>query len=160
MKPEDIFKPEFLTFKNFNWTDVLIFLLKSNSFGPIHSDNADPKKFTDWGINWIYKGHSLMDYWDLDTLKNEDVKYSVDRPGPPKEGLSESPLLLWTSTIPPDARYLLKPGAYLVNTSTPHRATAIDDRYCISYRSDVRTTPWCDVVDIFKDIIINEKINF
>jgi hypothetical protein len=151
-KPEDIFKPEFLTFKNFKWIAVLIFLLKSNTSNAIHADSAYPKKFTDWGINWIYKGDGLMDYWDLDTLKNEDVKYVVDRQG--------DPLYHWTTAIPPQARYLLKPGAYLVNTSVPHRATGIQDRYCISYRSDIRTTPWCEIVNIFKDNIIDEKINF
>lgn len=153
MNPEDVFKPEFLTFKNFKWIVVLIFLLKSNTSGPVHMDNTDPKKFTDWGINWIYKGYGIMEYWNLNNLKSEDTKYVVDR----KQG---PPLFHYTPTTPPDARYILKPGVYLVNASTPHRATGIQDRYCVSYRSNTRTVPWCDIIDMFKDVIINEKINF
>jgi hypothetical protein len=146
-KPNKIFKPEYLKIKNFNWLAVLIFYRNFGASTPVHTDTADMSN-TVWGINWIYKGPGLMEYWELDDFESENIQYFEDS--------LNYPTFRCIPTTPPRLRYFLKPGAYLVNTTKPHKATSFKNRYCVSYRSTTATTPWGEIVDYFSDLIIHD----
>lgn len=141
--PYDFFKPEYLSLKNLNWTGILIF--SKNTPGFIHTDTDDPKSMTMWGINWIYNGFGIMEYWNYDNFKEEDKQYVVDE--------HSFPTFRFVTNHPPSLRYFMKPGAYLVNASAVHRATGINNRFCVSYRTSDVYTPWSNIIKMFDDLI-------
>jgi hypothetical protein len=55
-------------------------------------------------------------------------------------------------SMPADLKYILKPGAYLVNTSMIHRATGFQKRYCVSYRATGKSFSWGEVINVFDDL--------
>jgi hypothetical protein len=146
--PPNFLKSEYLTLGGFHWKEVLIFYRKDSAAPLAHTDNIDPNNITTWGINWIYKGFGLMEYWYLEDFERENVKESIYR--------SSSAIFHCNPTTPPRLKYLLTPGAYLVNASNAHRATGFSHRYCISYRSTTDRIPWNNIVSHFRDLIINE----
>ena len=147
--PVDFFKPEYLVLNNIEWDNVLIFRKQSGVPSPLHSDTSRPGA-TYWGINWIHNGDCLMEYWDLADFPEESV-FNVP-------GLLNKPdavRLFMKPPGPPKLEYFLKPGAYLINATVPHRATAFGDRYCISYRPTTADTPWNEIVNKFQNLIID-----
>lgn len=145
VEPKKIFKSEYLHIKDLNWTEVLIFFKKNSKPGIPHTDNSDPNKITTWGINWIYNGIGLMEYWNFDDFPKENVKFVLD-----KHGYGTYHCL---PAIPPRSKYILKPGAYLVNTSMVHSAIGNPGRYCVSYRTTGRSFSWGEIVNLFDDLI-------
>ena len=150
VEPKTIFKSNLLTLKNLPWHLVLIFLRKHGDQGLPHIDNTDPKNITTWGINWIYKGHGFMDYWEHEDFNSSDVDSIVDK--------SASSILVYNQSKPPRIRYQMLPGAYLVNTSKVHNAIGFQTRYAISYRCTVYNIPWEGIIDMFSDLIVEENI--
>ena len=146
IRPQTFFKSEYLTLKNLNWEGILIFFRKHNMIGKLHTDTVDFDQ-TIWGINWIYNGCGLMEFWNMNQFEEKDIHFCIDSQGFHTYQFNES--------IPPNVKYFLKPGAYLVNTTGPHRATGIGNRYCISYRQGNFQPSWKDVVDLFKDLIVD-----
>ena len=147
VEPDKIFKPEYLILKNFNWFKVLIFYRNFGTSCPIHTDTANTRE-TVWGINWIYKGQGLMEYWELEDFEPQNIKYYVDNLGFPT-------FRCFKPTKSPRLRYFLNPGAYLVNTTKVHRATSFKNRYCVSYRSTTTLISWNNIVDQFSDVIVD-----
>ena len=148
--PFSFFKPEYLTLGGFNWTNVLIFYKKDSADSIAHTDNMNPNIMTNWGINWIYKGCGIMEYWYLEDFEKENVTITNFE--------FASAIYTCKPTTPPRLKYFLTPGAYLVNGSNAHRATGIDHRYCVSYRTDINTVSWSNIVNHFDNLVIGEAI--
>lgn len=161
LEPTQIFKTEFLKYDNIKWSKAFVFKKTNGIPGELHMDNI--KDNLVWGINWIYGGYGLMEYWDKDDFKiteNDFIrrkKYQV---------------FTFTPTIKPRYVYFLPPGVYLVNSTKPHRATGFQNRYCVSYRSDMwshkiekfksnkfHRIVWEDVVELFQDKIIDNDLS-
>lgn len=149
--PVGFFKPDILSLKNLSWNTILIFLRKSARPGPPHTDNVNPEHITTWGINWIYNGFGTMEYWDPRDYSSSERKYVLDQ--------QDFPTFHVEPKTPPKLKYLMRPGAYLVNTSMIHRPIGFQNRYCVSLRSTTYQTPWYEIVKLFDDIIIHDKIN-
>jgi hypothetical protein len=151
VNPVKVFIPQILSLKNLHWNTLLIFLRKSATPGPPHTDNVDPENITTWGINWIYNGFGTMEYWDPKDYSLLERKFVMDQ--------QDFPTFHIEPKTSPDLKYLLKPGAYLVNTSMIHRPTGFQNRYCVSLRSSTYQIPWSSVVELFDDMIIRSNIN-
>jgi hypothetical protein len=145
-----LFKEEYLKLNNLKWDKTLIFFKSSKKPGVPHTDAVD-FKLTTWAINWIYKGFGIMDYWKLCDFESKYIKFVIDKQGYETFNCK--------ATKPPRIRYFLRPGAYLVNTTNVHSATGLGPRFCVSYRTSIIETNWKDIVEIFKEQIVEEKIS-
>jgi hypothetical protein len=142
----DCVKPEWLTFNNYNWDTARLFY-KKNVKGNIHIDGkkiiTPQDNYVNWGINWIHNGNCVMEYWlfeDVDVLPKKDILKDIHH--------------LCKTTKPPYRTYQMPEGAYLVNTSYPHNATGISNRYGFSLRDSRYSENWDTVVNNFKNYII------
>jgi hypothetical protein len=150
LNPKEIFKTEYRSLKNLPWDTVLVFYRQPGQSCPAHSDVGNMESSA-WGINWIYKGTGIMEYWDLEDFEKDKVQFYEDSLG--------YSTFRCIPTKPPRLKYILKPGAYLVNTTKIHRATSFQDRYCVSYRTEFLDIPWNEVINLFKDLIVDKNTN-
>lgn len=142
LKPLNIVKPEWLTVNSYNWNNILHFY-KNNTTGVIHMDDKDVlnQAWSNWGINWIHGNSGIMEYWLLQDVVLPSVSNDkVDR-------------IVCTTAKKPHRTYYMSEGAYLVNASFPHRATALGSRYAFSLRDTTCFETWDTVVDKFKNYI-------
>jgi hypothetical protein len=159
--PEDSIKEEYLNFNNINWDTIVSFPLDPGSDPQIHSDNYsntidDTLENPDiilFGINFVVFGSCRMDYY-LPSQLSKDYVVAND-PNYPQRN--------WTTTQEPYKSYEMEPGAYLINITVPHKATAYTDRLLFSLRP--RLTPhkyfeywqsksWNDIVKLFENHIV------
>ena len=148
-KSETVLKPEWLTYKGFNWTTCYYFAKRGNQIGGIHSDCTSTDDDFECGINWIFGGDGMMEYWNNDEL-----------PEPEKllEPVLNLPVRKYTSDPPPsNYRYSMPAGVYLINGVVPHRGVGVNGvRHVVSLRTpDVKNMTWEQMVDLFKDVIID-----
>lgn len=146
----EFIKPEYRKLGGFNWREFLIFYRKASTAILAHTDNPDPSTITTWAINWIHKGCGIMEYWYLEDIEKENTK--------PSKYDATTSIFICKPTTPPRLTYLLPPGAYLVNSSNVHRATGLYERYCVSYRTNIDTIPWSNIVNHFGNLVIGEAI--
>ena len=149
--PRDIFRPEWLTYKNLEWDYVSLFVRSGGQQSILHRDNPNSPDSLHWGINWILGDNSIMEYWNKDKIINEKIIY--DSGGKTTVKI--------TADQNPSKQYTMSTGVYLVNASVPHRVTNLTDerRIAISLRSkkfryENPSVVWRDVVKMFKDEII------
>jgi hypothetical protein len=142
----ELFKPEWINFLNYNWDIALHFYKPTNFIGRIHTDSTNPE-IKPWGINWISGGNGTMSHWNFSTLPDPTI--FVDECGFLIHRYYDS------TDIPPDYNYHMTPGAYLVNATLPHRPTSLGQRHCISLRSSSGLRlDWENAVELFKNFII------
>jgi len=148
VKSWELFKEPYLFINGLIWHNALIFYRPEGSIGHPHKDSTVPG-VTTWAINWIYKGNGLMEYWELEDFENV-VSY--------KDSKGYSTIKCTNPKIPSRLKYFLDPGAYLVNTTYPHYATGFGNRYCISYRSLNLKKNWNEIVELFRNLIIEQPV--
>ena len=136
--PHDLVLESWWEFRGIKW-DLVNFFYKNNHRGVIHTDGGNT-----WGINWVYQGRGLMEYW-----RDEDV---IHQEAPP-DSLGNL-VINYQPQCPPSHVYSMPPGAYLVNTSWAHRAAGFDNRYVFSLRCTELCRPWDQVCELFSDIIL------
>ena len=141
----DCVKPEWLSFNNYAW-DTILFFYKSDASGLIHIDGKNISNLEErpiWGINWIYSGNSIMEYWRM-----EDIITPIINP------LDTNNRTICKSFKKPYRTYDMPEGVYLVNASFPHKATGFGKRYAFSLRDNTCTETWDTVVSNFKNYIV------
>ena len=136
--PRELVKPEWLNWAGIEW-DFVNFFYKNNHTGVIHVDGRRV-----WGINWIYNGYGVMEYW-----RPEDVNELVE------EGdIIGSSRIVCIPNKDPVKVYTTLPGAYLTNAEIPHRPSGFDGRYAFSLRCRNKRITWNDAVANFQHLFI------
>lgn len=145
---QEIIKPSWLTFNNCRWTTIVYFYKPTNFVGRIHHDTDKPGEMP-WAINWIWGGTGVLNYYlpknipPPRTLINH-LEYPVSE----YAGLGNN-------QYQPDKKYIMTPGAYLVNATLPHQPSSLGQRHCWSMRSNENyNLDWSDVVDKFSNYIV------
>ena len=160
---KDVIREEYLNFNNINWDHIVSFPLDPESNPQIHSDNwslsedmsddLENPSIILFAINFVVTGSNRMDYYLPSQL---DKNYFVSSP-------PNYPQRNWTTTQEPYKSYKMEPGAYLLNITVPHKATAYTERLLYSLRP--KRTPhsyfeywqsksWDDIVKIFENYIV------
>ena len=152
MLATSIIKPEYLNINGFEFTRAILFYKSKGKLGKIHRDTTD-LSITAWGINWIYGGFGILEYWD-----EEDLVHAVVSAVETHLDAQGSPIKHYTSLVPARKKYVTtSPNAYLVNTTEIHRSTAWGGRWAISLRSNCNM-PWDDIVEKFKNLIVCQNL--
>jgi hypothetical protein len=145
-EPREVFKPEWLTYKNLEWDYCSLFIRSGKQQSVLHRDNPHSPESLHWGINWILGEDSIMEYWDEDKIIDQQIIY--DSGGKTTVKI--------TAEQNPSKQYTMSTGVYLVNASVPHRVTNLteDLRIAISLRSkkfryDNPKVTWEEVVKMF-----------
>lgn len=149
-EPQDIFKPEWLSYKDLSWDYVSLFFRSGKNQSVLHRDNVIDRRILHWGINWVLGSDSIMEYWQENTISQEKIIYDSG---------GKTTVFLDT-VLPPCKSYVMSYGVYLVNASIPHRITNLSDnlRIAISlrskkYRYENPNIAWNEIVDTFSDVI-------
>lgn len=150
-EPREVFKPEWLTYKNLEWDYCSLFIRSGKQQSVLHRDNPYTPNSLHWGINWILGDDSIMEYWDDDKILNQQIINDLGGKTTVKINAEQTP----------SKQYRMSTGVYLINASVPHRVTNLTNerRIAISLRSkEFRfknpSVMWRDVVEIFRDEII------
>jgi hypothetical protein len=148
-KAKEFLKPEWLTFRNYNWEALVLFYKRSGDTTNIHSDSdvyvSHRPSWNTWCINWIATGWGTMDYWNAEDVSTVAVNSSEISHIPP----------YYKEVNPPVKSYTLQPGAYLTNVQKLHKGTGYEERFNFSLRCFTPTSAtWADVVEDFQDLII------
>ena len=140
------------------WTSFVYFK-KDNIIGRIHTDLNDFSQIdntsTVWGINWIYDGDCIMNFWPWASViftQKENV---------PGKIVTQLPVLQFSPTSKPSHVYKLYSGkVYLVNATVPHQAIGTKNRSALSLRSNSLSMLWPEVLEKFKDycVKVNHKV--
>jgi hypothetical protein len=153
-EPREIFKSEWLTYKNLEWDYVSLFIRTEKQQSVLHRDNPHSPGSLHWGINWVLGEDSVMEYWDDDKIIDQKVI----------NDLGGKTTVKITADQTPSKQYTLSTGVYLVNASAPHRVTNLTDerRIAISLRSkkfryENPSVVWRDIVEMFRDEILESK---
>lgn len=148
--PSDIFKTEWLSYKNISWDYVSLFIRSGKEQSVLHRDNPYSPTTLHWGINWIYGDNSIMEFWEEDKIEHQDL--ILDSGGRTTMKLS--------TNLPSSKKYMMTAGAYLVNASVPHKITNLSDdrRIALSLRSkkfrqENPSVTWNKIIDMFRDVI-------
>lgn len=153
-------KEEYLNLNNVEWKNIVYLSLDSNTLTHIHSDNSgesidsnlENPKFIWFSINFVVSGSGRMDYYLPSQLDPNCFSDPID-PYQQKN---------WTTKQQPYKSYEMTTGAYLVNATIPHKATAYEKRLVISLRPNFSGTQgtqlwgksWEEIVKMFDDYII------
>lgn len=129
-------RPEWRNILGFQMTRIFVFI-KHDKMGGVHIDELTYKPGDTfplfWGINWIWGGDSIMEYWDRSKIITVDpiIIHGQTYNGCTVEG-------------EPTKKYRMNEGGvYLVNGSNPHRAAGIGDRWVFSVRPEYGDLqPW------------------
>ena len=156
---EDVIREEYLNFNNIKWKNVVSFLLDKKDKAHIHSDNwsmgddLESPSMTLFAINFVVTGSGRMDYYLPSQLDNN---YFI-------EPNNQYPQRNWTTTQEPYKSYEMELGAYLVNITVPHKATAHSERLLFSLRPRLiphenfmywKSKSWDDIVKMFENYIV------
>lgn len=148
--PKDVFKPEWLTYKNLVWDYVSIFIRSGKETSILHRDDPHSASLH-WGINWILSDNSVMQYWKDDS--NFEKRIIKDIGG-------SSTLKMYTDQ-PADVEYKMTTGVYLINASVPHKVINYSDnkRIALSLRSkkfryENPEITWEKIIEMFKNEIV------
>lgn len=134
-----LIKPEYLSWKNYNWNFINLFYKTKGIPGWIHIDG-----YGGWGVNWIHGGHGRMEYW---LPENVEIM-------PPEVDDIGGQIVKCKTSASPDKIYVMTPGAYLINAWVPHRAAGFNNRHALSLRATKDTSTWEEVVNNFTDLIL------
>jgi len=153
-------KEEYLNFNNVEWKNIVYLSLDSGIVTHIHSDNSgdsiDPNlenpKFIWFAINFVVSGSGRMDYY----LPSQLDPDSFSDPTDPYHQKN------WTTKQQPYKSYEMTTGAYLLNATIPHKATAHEKRLVISLRPNFSGEQgaklwgksWDNIVKMFDNYII------
>lgn len=145
-EPREIFKSEWLNYKNFKWDYCSLFIRSSKQQSVLHRDNPYSPDSLHWGINWILGEDSIMEYWGKNKILKENIIYDT----------GGKTTVKITTDQNSSKQYTMSTGVYLVNASVPHRVTNLTDerRIAISLRSmkfryENPNVTWEEVVKIF-----------
>ncbi len=145
---KDIFKPECLNWMGLKWETVYYFSKRAGQVGQIHSDCYSDDDSFECGINWVFGGDGSMEYWTEEELIHPEYEL---------EKVLNLPVRKYeVPSSPSKHSYHMPEGVYLINGVAPHRGIGISGvRHVISLRSpDVRNKTWEEVVEMFKDYIV------
>jgi hypothetical protein len=144
--PRDVFKSEWLTYKNLKWDQMSVFIRSGKETSILHRDDTHTTS-VHWGINWILSDDSVMQYWKDDS--NFEKKIVTDIGG--------SPTLKMYTDQPADVEYKMTTGVYLINASVAHKVVNYADsrRIALSLRSkkfryENPNIKWGDIVKMFE----------
>ena len=142
-KITDQVKNEYKNICGIQFTEMITFF-KNNLSGRIHTDTIDKTEEV-WGINWIFGGAAVMEYWTRESIGCEPLNL-IDSQG--------SPIHKWNRfhATKPLKIYYMPEGAYLVNASAIHRPSAVGQRHCIVIRPK-REMSWSQAIDTFSPLI-------
>lgn len=136
--PKGLIKPDWMNWADIEW-DFVNFFYKNNLTGVLHVDGRDV-----WGINWIYNGYGIMEYWlpeDVDELIEEGDMLGSSR-------------IVCIAKKNPVKVYKTLPGAYLTNASVPHLPSGFNGRYAFSLRCRNTKITWNEAVAKFQHLFI------
>lgn len=140
---DKMFKSNWLTFNDISWCTAMVFYKPHGFIGRTHTDKIDGSLA--WGINWISGGSGTIEFWDrtkisLPTIVTDSVGYKIeDYDNCVKDVIAHK-------------TYIQDPGVYLINGTSPHRATGFDNRVCVSLRSfNNYYISWEQIVEKFKN---------
>lgn len=127
---------DYLEWEGISW-DFLILFFKNGYTGRIHTDPNN------WCINWICSGHGVFEFWTPEqcVAKREILD---------DENL---PITLFLADKDPYEKFVLGPGAYLFNSSMPHRTGGFNQRLMFSLRSNKDNMSWQDAVNHFSKYV-------
>lgn len=138
---KSIFKEEYVFWKGIFWNDVYHFFKTNGWEGPVHSDVED-NMYNCWGINWVHGGLGIMEYWEPHhagepAISTDGYNHNIRYYNPPRISTK---------------KYEMPPGAYLVDTTMPHRAIGWN-RHVFSLRCTIHeyqiNHPWNKMIDLF-----------
>lgn len=154
-----LIQDHYLNFNNIEWKNIVRLPLNPTIETFIHSDNSgdsiDPNlenpKMIWFAINFVLSGSGRMDYYLPSQLDPEPFS----DPNDPYQQKN------WTTKQQPYKSYEMTTGAYLVNATIPHRATAYNERIVLSVRPNrmgeqgkhLWGKNWDGIVDMFKEYI-------
>lgn len=136
--PRNLVKPEWLNWAGIEW-DFVNFFYKNNHKGVLHIDGPGV-----WGINWIYNGYGIMEYWRAEDVEEQPV--SLDPIGSKRN--------VCIAKTDPIKVYKTFPGAYLTNAVVPHLPSGFDGRYAFSLRCQNKKITWNEAVTKFRHLFI------
>ena len=136
--PKEVIKPEWWNWAGIEW-DYVAFFYKNNHKGVVHVDGPGV-----WGINWIYNGYGVMEYWLLEDVEEQPV--SLDPIGSTRN--------VCIAKTDPIKVYKTFPGAYLTNAEVPHRPSGFNGRYAFSLRCRYGKMTWEDAITKFQHLFI------
>ena len=150
-EPSNIFKSEWLSYKNLSWDYCSLFVRSGNQSSIIHRDNPFNSLSLHWGINWVYGKDSCIEFWEESDIISEKII---------KDAGGKETILLEID-LPPRKTYSMNKGVYLINASKPHRIRNFsqDFRVALSLRSkkfrfENPETNWKDIVEMFENEIV------
>jgi len=148
---KEVIKPEWLSLKGINWTQLVLFYKPDYQGLIIHSDDNKTNRQIDeeciWGINFVYGGYGITEYW-----QSEDVNIL--------EGTRSNSIGTYYTRCevnkPAYKTYTMEHnGAYLVNASPFHRVKGVGPRYALVMRPDNSCGfTWPKLVELFGDLIV------
>lgn len=152
----EIFKSEWLTYKNLEWDYCSLFIRSGKQQSVLHRDNPNSPHSLHWGINWILSDDSIMEYWDEDKIISQQAI----------QDLGGKTTVKITANEIPSKRYRMSTGVYLVNASIAHRVTNLTDNFrtavslrSMKFRYENPSVIWRDIVDMFESEIIENSYN-
>jgi hypothetical protein len=144
---DQVIKSPWLTFNGCRWTTAVYFYKPLNFVGRIHHDTDKPGEMP-WAINWIWGGTGRLDYYLPENIP--PPRTMINHLGYPVTEYAG----LGSDQYQPDKKYIMTPGAYLVNAALPHQPSSLGQRHCWSMRSNENyNLSWDVVVDKFHDYI-------
>ncbi len=151
---------QYLNFNNVEWKNIVRLPLDVGVVTHIHSDNSgdtidsnlENPKFIWFAINFVVLGSGRMDYY----LPSQLDPDSFSDPTDPYQQKN------WTTNQQPYKSYEMTTGAYLLNATIPHKATAHEKRLVISLRPNFSGEQgaklwgksWDSIVKMFDNYII------
>lgn len=145
-KSSEIIKPEWTFWNNLNFDNAVSFYRSSGNddSSGIHTDHHTENALP-WAVNWIYGGNGTLEFWLPEQIEKREWKLNKT------DNNSSAKVPIITTSQPAYKTYVQTPGAYLTNTSFPHRAKGWDSRLAISIRASANfSMPWEEVVEKFK----------
>jgi hypothetical protein len=149
--PRDIFKPEWLRYKNLEWDYVSLFVRSGGQQSMLHRDNPNSIDSLHWGINWILGDNSIMEYWDEDKIIDQQIINDIG-------GKTTVKIIADQES---SKKYKMDTGTYLVNASVPHKITNLTNEFRIAislrskkFRYENPSMVWRDIVELFKTEIL------
>jgi hypothetical protein len=151
---------QYLNFNTIEWKNIVCLPLDVNATTYIHSDNSgdtidsnlENPKLIWFAINFVILGTGRMDYY-LPSQLEPDFFHD------PTDSYKQKN---WNTKQQPHKSYNMSSGAYLVNATLPHRASAYEKRLVISLRPNFMgeqgrllwSKSWEDIVKMFDNYII------
>lgn len=148
-KSLEVIKPEWTFWNDIHFDNAVSFYrdLVDIDISKIHTDQQTPEAMP-WAVNWIHGGSGILEFWLPEQTDSFTWKFQNS------DNNSGTRVPEITTSQAPYKTYAQSPGAYLINTTFPHRANGWNSRLAVSIRSTSSfSIPWEDVVKKFEKYI-------